>query len=308
MLQNIEVMVVLMLIVLVGYVAGRRGYMDDVFSKKFSNLIVDITCPALILSSTMGDQMPDRRLIVPLLIVGTLTYVLLSGVAFFLPRHLTSQQELHGVMGFALMFGNVGFIGYPIVSSIFGPEAVFYAALLNVPNTLFVFVVGSLLIRGDGGEVHFSPKTLVSTPMLAAYMAILIVALGIDNVPTVISRPLTSIGAVTVPGALLIIGFSMSKLRLSEMMGSVTIYVTAFFRLIVIPVFFFFLFRLLGFSPLVVNINTVIIGMPVAAYGTIFCLKYGVDAKWMTEVTFITTLLAIVTVPVMSMLISLHYS
>ncbi len=303
MLQNIEVMVVLMLIVLVGYVAGRLGYIDDAFSKKFSGLIVDITCPALILSSTMGEQMPDRRLIVPLLIVGFITYVLLTAVAFFLPRHLTRQQDLHGVMGFALMFGNVGFIGYPIVSSIFGTEAVFYAALLNVPNTLFVFVVGSILVQGGGGKVRFSPKILVSTPMLAAYLAILIVALGIDNVPTVISRPLTSIGAITVPGALLIIGFSMSKLRLGEMMGSGTVYLTAFFRLIAIPATFFFLFRLLGFSPLVVDINTVIIGMPVAAYGTIFCLRYGVDAKWMTEVTFITTLLAIITVPIMSMLI-----
>ncbi len=304
MLQNIEVMVELMLIVLVGYWAGRHGYIDEAFSKKLSGLIVDITCPALILSSTMGDQLPDRRLIVPLLIVGFITYLLLTLVAFFLPRHLTRKKDLHGVMGFALMFGNVGFIGYPIVSSIFGHEAVFYAALLNVPNTLFVFVVGSMLIRGDGGKLQFSPKTLVSTPMIACYLSILIVALGIDNVPAVISKPLTYIGAITVPGALLIIGHSMSKLRMREMMGSATVYVTAFFRLVAIPAAAFFLFRLLGFSPLVVGINTVLIGMPVAAYGTIFCIKYGVDEKWMTEVTFITTLLAIITVPLMSLLIS----
>lgn len=36
------------------------------------------------------------------------------------------------------MFANVGFIGYPIVSSIFGPKAIFYAALLNMPNTFFI--------------------------------------------------------------------------------------------------------------------------------------------------------------------------
>ncbi len=303
MLGNIEVMVELMLIVLVGYVAGRRGYMDDAFNKKLSNLIVDITCPALILSSTMGDQLPDRRLIIPLLIVGFITYIILTLVGIYLPRYITRKKDLHGAMGFALMFGNVGFIGYPIVSSIFGHEAIFYAAILNVPNTLFVFVVGSMLISGNGGKIRFSLKTLFSIPMLAAYLAILIVALGIDNIPEVISMPLTTIGAITVPGALLIIGYSMSKLRMSEMMGSATVYVTAFFRLIAIPVAAFFLFRFMGFSPLVVNINTVLVGMPVAAYGTIFCIKYGADEKWMTEVTFITTLLAIVTVPIMSMLI-----
>jgi predicted permease len=52
-----------------------------------------------------------------------------------------------------------------------------------------------------------------------------------------------------------------------------------------------------------VNITTVVIAMPVATYGTILCLKYGKDTTMITEVTFITTLLSMITIPALVMLL-----
>ena len=149
-----EVMMTLFAIVIVGYVAGRFGYMGGEFDKKLSSLVVNFTCPALILSSAMTGEMPDRRLILPLLLISTITYVILTALAFFLPRYLTKRKDDEGIVGFALMFGNVGFMGYPVVASLFGHQAVFYAAVLNVVNTLAVFTIGIILIVGNfvGGK------------------------------------------------------------------------------------------------------------------------------------------------------------
>ena len=300
-MENIVVMVTLFAIVIVGFVAGKLGYMGGDFDKRLSSLIVDITCPALILSSTMSGQLPDRKMILPLLLISLLTYILLTGVALLVPRWLTKRRDDEGVVGFALMFGNVGFIGYPVVASIFGHEAVFYAAVLNVVNTFAVFTIGVMLIMGGRGAYTFRMKVLWSTPMLAAYMAILIVALGIGDVPRVISQPLTLIGQITVPAALLIIGSSMSHLSARTMLGNSTVYTTTVFRLALLPLALFFLFSALGFRQLVVNINTVVIAMPVATYGTILCLKHGRDTTLITEVTFITTLLSVITIPLVAM-------
>ena len=299
-MENIVVMVTLFAIVIVGFVAGKLGYMGGDFDKRLSSLIVDITCPALILSSTMSGQLPDRKMILPLLLISLLTYILLTGVALLVPRWLTKRRDDEGVVGFALMFGNVGFIGYPVVASIFGHEAVFYAAVLNVVNTFAVFTIGVMLIMGGRGAYTFRMKVLWSTPMLAAYMAILIVALGIGDVPRVISQPLTLIGQITVPAALLIIGSSMSHLSARPMLGNSTVYTTTVFRLALLPLALFFLFSALGFRQLVVNINTVVIAMPVATYGTILCLKHGRDTTLITEVTFITTLLSVITIPLVA--------
>jgi hypothetical protein len=301
-----EVMMTLFAIVIVGYAAGRLGYMGGEFDKKLSSLIINITCPALILSSAMTGELPDRGLILSLLGISFLTYVILSCIGFLLPRYLTSKKEDEGVVGFALIFGNVGFMGYPVVASIFGHQAVFYAAVLNVVNTLAVFTIGTILMVGDlSDKKHFQKKVLYSTPMLSAYLAMLIVALGIDNIPGLISQPLTMIGNITVPAALFIIGSSMSQLPLRTMLGNRTVYATTLFRLILIPLGIYYLCNALGFDSYVVNINTVVIAMPVATYGTILCLKYNHDTTLITEVTLITTLLSMITIPLLTMLFTL---
>lgn len=296
-------MLILLAIVIVGYVAGKLDYMGGDFDRRLSNLIIDITCPALILSSTMGGTLPESRLILPLLGISLLTYGLLTAVAWWLPRLITRKSEDYGPVGFALMFGNVGFIGYPIVGAIFGHQAVFYAAILNVVNTFAVFTVGTMLVNGDKGRVVFRPKVLVSPPMIAAYLAIVIVACGIDSIPDVISKPVSMIGDMTVPGALLIIGSSMSKLSWRTMMGSRVVYVTTAFRLFLLPLIIYVLFSFLGFEKLVLDINTLIIAMPVATYGTILCLRYGRDTTLITELTFISTLFSVVTIPLVAQLL-----
>ena len=313
-------MTALVIIVVIGFIAGKIGYMNEEFDKKLSALIVNITCPALILSSTMGETLPDREMILPLLGISFLTYILLTGVSFTLPRLLTRRKEDEGIVGFALMFGNVGFIGYPIVASIFGQTAIFYAAILNVANTFFVFTIGNLLVangnvNGNGNEDEkvkvnvsvrnslkrkFEKKVLYSTPMLSAYLSMVIVALGIDNIPEAISKPLTMIGNITVPGALMIIGSTMAQLSGRAMLGNVTVYATSLFRLVLIPLAFYWLFTWMGYDPYVVNINTVIIAMPVATYGTILCLINNRDTTLMTELTFTTTIISMVTIPLLA--------
>ena len=295
------VMMTLCAIVIVGYGAGKLGYLGGDFDRQLSRLVINLTCPALILSSAMTGELPEREYILPLLLISAVTYAVLTGVAFVLPRYLTRKKAEEGAIGFALMFGNVGFMGYPVVASIFGHEAVFYAAVLNVVNTFAVFTIGTMLITGKSEveDSRFQKKVLYSTPMLAAYLTMLIVIFRIDNIPAWICQPLTMIGNITVPAALLIIGSSMSNLPLRALMGNTTVYATTLFRLALLPIGIYYLCLLLGFSSFVVNINTVVIAMPVATYGTILCLKYHKDTTLMTEVTFITTLLSMLTIPLL---------
>lgn len=300
-MQNLEVMVMLFTMVILGYTACKLGYMGDKFDKKLSSIVVDITCPLLVLSSVMGDEMPDRSLILPLVGVGFLTYIILLVFGFRVPRFISKNHDDQGMIGFSLMFANVGFIGYPIVASIFGPKAVFYAALLNVPNTFFIFTAGVMLVKGEYSIRQFNPKVLLSPALIGAFIAALLVAFGVHT-PEMIARPITMVGNITVPAALMIIGSSMARLPLREIIGSGKVYATSFLRLVIVPLSVYFLFRLCGVNTLINNINTVVIAMPVASFGTMFCMKYGRNPSLMTEATFITTLFSIITIPLITLL------
>ena len=303
----ITVMVTLFAIVVVGYVAGRLGYMGGTFDKRLSKLVIDITCPALILSSAMGGELPDRRYILPLLAISVITYAVLTLLALGLSRLLSHKAEDRGVLSFAMIFGNVGFMGYPVVASIFGQQAVFYAAVLNVVNTFAVFTIGTMMITGGKGTTRekFNRKVLYGTPMLAAYAAMLIVALGISGVPQFVSQPLTMLGNITVPAALLIIGSSMSHLPLRALLGTPVVHATALLRLALLPAAVHLLCIALGFDAFAVGINSVVIAMPVATYGTILCLRYGRDTTLMAEITFVTTILSMLTIPLLVHLLQL---
>lgn len=301
MIENIQVMVTLFIIVLLGYVMCKLGYMGDKFDQKLSSIVIDITSPALILSSVMGDRTPDRTLILPLLGVGFLTYLVLLVFGFGVPRLITRDHDERGMIGFALMFANVGFIGYPIVSSIFGPEAVFYAALLNMPNTFFVFTAGVMLVKGEYSVRLLNPRVLFSPSMVAAFLAALMVALDVRT-PEMLARPVTMVGSITVPAALMVIGSSMARLPLRQIVGSPKVYVASALRLLVVPLSVYALFRLCGVSDTINDINTVVIAMPVASFGTMFCMKYGRNPSLMTETTFVTTVASIATIPLVTLL------
>lgn len=293
-------MIILFIVVIAGYGLSKKKMMDADFDRKLSVLVINVTCPCLILSSVMGDTLPDKRFILPLLAVGFATYVILIGAAFLLPRYLPVKRDDRGIYSFMLAFGNVGFIGYPIVASIFGPSAVFYACILNFPSTLLIFVFGTLFISGDQGKMRFDRRTLYCPAMLASYLSILIVVTGWVP-PHVISTPFVLLGNITVPAALLIIGSSIAQVPIRRMFGNTAIYLMAALRLLLIPLLILYLSRLCRVDETIANINVVLAAMPVASYGTLFCIQYEKGEVIMAEGTFITTLLSVLSIPLLTM-------
>lgn len=178
----------------------------------------------------------------------------------------------------------------------------FYASLLNVPNTLFIFAVGTVFVLGQKGRMRFNTATLYCPGMIASYISIIIVSMGWEQVPSVVSEPLRLLGNITVPGALLVIGSSMAQIGRHHVLGSPSTYVMASLRLLAIPAAVFFLSLAVGVDDKINAINTVLIGMPVASYGTMFCLKYGRDETDMVRGTLITTILSVVTIPLLTLL------
>lgn len=293
-------MMILFILVVVGYYLSKQNLMDADFDRKLSGIVINVTCPSLILSSVMGDTLPDKHLILPLLFVGFATYVILIGGAFLLPRYFPVRSADRGIYSFMLAFGNVGFIGYPIVASIFGANAVFYASILNVPSTLLIFVFGTLFISGEEGKMRFDWRTLYCPAMVASYLSILIVVTGWVP-PKVISTPFVLLGNITVPAALLIIGSSIARVSVRSMFGNSSIYLMSALRLMLVPLLILFLSRLCGVDETIANINVVLAAMPVASYGTLFCIQYEKGEVIMAEGTFITTLLSVVSIPLLTM-------
>ena len=175
-----------------------------------------------------------------------------------------------------------------------------YASILNFPSTLLIFVFGTLFISGGQGKMRFDWRTLYCPAMIASYLSILIVVTGWVP-PRVISTPFVLLGNIIVPAALLIIGASIARVSIRKMFGNLSIYLMSALRLMLIPLLILYLSRLFHVDDTIAHINVVLAAMPVASYGTLFCIKYKRGEMVMAEGTFITTLLSVLSIPLLTM-------
>lgn len=295
-------MSVLFIMVIIGFCANKTGFMDEEFGRRLSSLIIHVTSPFIILSSAMGDTLPAPQDIAPVLIAGTACLLFMAVISFPLGLVFRVKDAELNQYRFMLIFGNVSFIGFPVVGSLFGLNAIFYASLVMVPFNLLVFTLGLFLIVKGTGSMKVRLKTLISPAMLATYITVVLVYFQIRT-PHPIAQACTLVGSITIPGSLLIIGSSLADIPLRDMLGSVRIFLMSALKLVAIPLVIYVILLFMPLEKKYSDVLVILCGMPVAAYGTMFCLKNGIDARLMAQGTFWSTFCALFSIPLLSVIL-----
>lgn len=297
-------MLMIFSVILVGFISAKLHVWPIDLNKKMSVFVLNVTAPLLILASVMGDGLVfSTREIGTLMLVSVLNYVVLIAGALSLSAIWnTGTPARCGLLRFMVTFGNVTFIGFPVVSAVFGPRAVFYASVLTIPFNVLIFTIGISFVTGHSARHAFSPR-LVFSPCVVASIAAVVLALLKAQVPAPVADFCHLLGDMTIPCALLIIGASLSAIPSRDMMGSRFIYGVAITKLLLMPLLVLGTFRLLRLDEAVSNVAVLLSGMPVAANGIMFCLKYGQDERKMTQGIFITTLMSVVSIPLIAMML-----
>ena len=298
-----EKMIELFLILIVGYIACRCKIFEKDGRTCVSRLILNVTVPALILSSAMnGDSTIAASQILWILFVATACFIIIFAIAFLVPKILKAPTSQIGVYRYILSFGNIGFIGYPVMQAIFGNNGVFYTSLFCVPFNILVYSVGVMFLDSKGSSGKISYKIFLTPCMISSAISIVIV-LGHFQCPAIICDTCEMIADITTPAALMIIGSSLADMPIAEMFSNGKVYILAFFKLLFLPFAVYFAFHFFIKNELLLGVLVVSSAMPVATNGTMLCLQYGADEKLMAQGTFITTLLSVVTIPLVSMLL-----
>ncbi|WP_180326553.1 AEC family transporter [Raoultibacter phocaeensis] len=300
-------MVILFVGIVLGYVARKTRIMNDRFDAQFSKLLLNVTLPCLIISSVlMNDNLPDAGTVGMIFLLSCASYAIILAIAFAVPFVLRFPKDKRGTYSFMIAFGNVGFIGFPVLSSIFGDGAILYAAIFNIPFNVLVFTVGVFMISEREGTVKErladAAKHIVSPTLLACFAAMALALMRITE-SGIIGQSLEVVGQMTTPAALLIIGSALAKMPIREMVSSARPYIASVFRLAVVPVAVFFIFRMFVSDPMLLGTIVITSGMPVATNGTLLCLQYGGDLKTMTKGTFISTVMSLITIPLVAMML-----
>ena len=302
-------MLVLTFIILIGFIARKLDIMTDSFDGTLSRLVLDITLPCMVLGSVLtATEAPSTQVITDILTYSFAVYALIIALSLIIPRLLFSPKDERGAYSFMITFSNVGFMGFPVLTTIFGPPAVLYGAIFNIPFNILIFTVGVLMVAREGGSLKkrllSNMKKLISPTVVACVIAMVLALCGVHDMGT-IGKAFESMGALTTPAALLIIGSSLAKYSPRDMLSNWRSYAIAAIRLLAVPAIVLFAFRPFVSDPLTLGVMVVLCGMPVATNGLMLCLRYNGNLKVMTQGVFLSTVASIITIPCLSLLLQL---
>ena len=302
----LSAMVKLFLILAVGYGCAKGKVFPEGTQEVLTRLVLYVTTPCTILASVLtSDALPTGRTMALLFGFSCLSYVLLVPLALATPRLLRVPRGQRGAWSAMLIFSNSGFIGYPVVQTIFGSHAVFYAAVFNIPFYFFLYTIGVVLLAKDGaargnggGKLKLKLSMFLSPCLVASFLALIFAAARI-RLPGVLTGTIEMLGNITTPAALLVIGIFISKMPLRAMLGTPKLYALTAVRLLVLPAALYLVFGLFIHDPLVLGVGMVITAMPSATIVAMLSLEYGADTDLVTQGTFLTTLFSMVTIPIL---------
>jgi len=294
----------LFLIMIVGYVLRKQNVFDEAANVRFTRLIIYVSLPSQIIKAFVSNQgIVTNREVLLMFGISALTYLLYAiiGALFIMIFRVPSDKK--GIYLFMMMFGNVGFMGFPLTEALLGEEALIYAVIFNVIFNLLVYSVGIFMISKTEGEFQFPIKKLLNMPLISAVLSI-ILYFGKIQLPEVAIQSLDFMGNVTTPVAMLILGSTIAGMAWKELFDEWRIYVFTAFKLLVIPMI------VIGILKYVTNINPLIHGSlillsatPVATNTTMLAIEYGGDMKLASKGIFFTTLLCMLTIPLIQMMV-----
>lgn len=305
-----SMMVVLVIVAGLGYIARKADLMNDAFDSALSKLVIWVTCPALILDSVLGNgNLPESTVIWQVLGVSFLVYVPMALLAIVATRLYPVSEGARGAHAFTISFSNVAFVGFAVSSAILGEESLLYLSVYNLAATVLVWTLGAWFISRSGSvrltrreQLAYVKKNLLTPTVGACVLALVLALLHITD-SGVIGYTCDLVGAMTPPATMLIIGSTLAKYRIRDMLTDVWSYVTALLRLLGAPALVYLVGGLFISDPYVLAAIVLVSAMPAAQVGTMMGVAYGGDLLTLSRGMFLSTLLSVVTIPLVTMLI-----
>ncbi len=293
-------MLVLFVFICIGVLCTKVHFIDEHGAACLNKLVLYICGPMMVLRSVQSMDLayglPD---VLKLLLYGTILNTLTVAVALITSRLICRKSSLKGVFSLVTAFGNMIFMGIPVISALYGDGAVFLLSICAVPFNIFIFSVGILLLIG--GEKQKIPwkKVLLNPSLYATLIALLFFFTRIE-LPAPAVEVISYLGQMVVPLSMILIGSALGRMSIRTIFGNRLNYAVCAIKLILMPILSFLLFRQFVSDPLVLGMMTVMGAMPSASISPILCAEYGGDSDFASRSVFLTTLLSLITIPLMT--------
>ncbi len=314
-----KLVAILYLMVAVGFLADKIGKFTHKAAKLATGLLFYIVTPCVIVNSFIANFSGGSSVSLKEFGLALFFFAVTYAIAIPLSKLLFRKTPIEArvIYRHAVVYGNCGYIGLPLVQAVVGEKGVFYTAIAITVFNIITFTQGVYQMHeGEDGKanIHLS-KVLINPGTLGLILGIpvllLILVFHIDLTEPaweIITKPIAYIGSMNTPLAMLCLGTYLANTDIKNTFKDKNNYIVAFFRLIIIPLSLFAIIllvnRFVSAVPAVVAVSLMVSACPPSANNTVlFAANFNKDVGLASTTVASSTFLSIITMPVILALV-----
>jgi len=305
------------ILISVGIFAGQRKWVSPSGAKELAELAFMVLTPAL-LFRTMSQVNIDDLDIAPVAL-----YFGVAIVLFFLLLFIQGVNRKSVVLSLAATFSNTVMIGIPLVSLAFGPAGLVYLLTLISMHVLILLTIATVVLEftamkeeiattGQSGFTMSKIFQVIRNSLLHPIPLPILVGLFFSymewQIPQVLDQPIAWMGSAFAPLALLMVGISLHGVLVGfqksnhghqgadQLILRSAIWV-AVLKNLVHPLLVLLVGYFLNLQDLAFSVMVLAAAMPVGANVFMFSQRYKVAQEEITMGVMLTTLSALITLP-----------
>lgn len=292
----------LFLMILMGYIIVKTGLLEGEDSKVISKIVLYLVIPCVIINAFQVDYTSEK--VKELLLVFAAS-VLLQVILLAAVWGAGKVLKLNEVEATSIYYSNSGNLIVPLVTFILGKEWVLYGCVFMSVQLVFLWTHGKNTISREG---KWDWKKIVFNVNMISVFAGVVLFFTKIRLPEIVDQALSSVGSMIGPASMIVTGMLIAEMNLRNIFENVKVYFISFLRLVVIPVISLAILKISG----LVNIHPdgkklllivfLAVITPSASTITQMCQVYGNDSKYASAINVMTTLLSIITMPLMVLL------
>lgn len=308
----IQQMIIIFILIGIGVLLYKKEMLSEMTSGQISGLIVNLTNPALLISSALQEgPKASMQELGTALCVDLAIYGILIAAGLLIPRILRVPDGYHYSYQMLTVFGNVGFIGIPLATAVLGAECLIFVSIYNLLYNVFIYTFGiSLLHRAAARQASARQeqsisaknwwKKLVNIGTISA-VATIVIYLGDFRAPAVLSSTLTYIGQSTTLLSMLVLGVSVAQMTIKDIFAHPKLYGFVLLRQILLPVGCIMLLRLFLDNRMLLHTTVLMLAVPAGNMPLMLSKQLQIDTDTISQGIILTTILGLVTIPVVSL-------
>lgn len=283
----------------VGVLLVKAKVLDKISLESFSRFVLKLALPLLIFTNTISGV--DRSTLfhtLPLLGAAVVMYVFLYLINLIIVRCFKLEGNVKQIYRALGMFGNVGFMGIPILTSVFPDKGIIYVSLFTIVDQMVLWTLGVKLTSPVTEEkIGVQWKKMINPATVAIILSVLLVILQIP-IPTLLQSALTNIGSTATPLAMIYLGGVFACMDIRQYISKVEYYGIVLVKMILFPVAFYAILGIFSFTTEIRMTISILAAMPSMSSMAMMAKASGSEGDYAIGGIFVTTVCSIITLPI----------